>query len=212
MLTTAEPGCSRLPGREQGIFSSYTQVGIFPNPVHLAQIVDPALPYRGSFLSTSIGSPQVSTYTTISAACDDALLRVDIAVAVSMSNTGNSTARPQAWAKNVVAVGGIMHYDTLTREDDTASQSSLGPASDGRIKPDVAHVFDNVVTVLQPPLPPLFSGTSASTPIVAGHAGLICQLWHERAFSGFGGGPSVFDDRPGAATIRALPGVPSPRG
>jgi subtilisin family serine protease len=124
-----------------------------------------------------------------------------------MSNTGTQLARPEAWAKNVIAVGGIVHNDTPTRADDAPGGSATGPASDGRIKPDVAHVFD-AVTTLAPAPPPSqytqFAGTSASTSIVAGHIGLICQLWHEGVFAGFGGGPSVFDDRPRAATIRAL--------
>ncbi len=200
-----------LPDREQGIFSSYTQFGPFGGNVpflkHLQELVNPAGPYRGVFLTSSIGSPQVSTYTTISAEMDDVLFHVDIAMTQSMSNTGSTLSRPQAWAKNIIAVGGINHNDTLTRADDSGSGASFGYATDGRMKPDVAHVFDNIRTVGPPPPPPgytQFSGTSGSTPIVAGHVGLICQLWHEQAFSGFGGGASVFDDRPRASTIRAL--------
>ncbi len=200
-----------LPDREQGIFATYTRLTTFGGTVtplqHLQELVDPMGPYRGVFQTSSIGNAQVSVHTTISAQTDDTLLRVDIAAAQSMSNLGSTNSRPEAWAKNIIAVGGIFHNDTLTREDDGGSGSSFGYATDGRVKPDVVHVYDNIKTVGCGPPPPgytIFSGTSGATPIVAGHVGLICQMWHEEVFSGFGGGPSVFDDRPKATTTRAL--------
>ena len=49
-----------------------------------------------------------------------------------------------------------------------------------------------------------FGGTSAATPIVAGHFGLLFQMWHERVFPGHGGGASVFDSRCKSTTARAL--------
>ncbi len=200
-----------LPDRQQGIFAWYGQFTTFggglPFLEHLKELVDPNKQYKGVFITSSVGSAQISTYSTISAEMDDVLFRVDIAMSQSMSNLNNTSARPQAWAKNIIAVGGINHNNTLTREDDGGSGASFGYAADGRMKPDVAHVYDNVQTISPtPPTPPYsqFSGTSSSTPIVAGHLGLICQLWHEEYFPGFGGGASVFHDRPRASTIRAL--------
>ena len=200
-----------LPEREQGIFAQYTQLSWFggPNPflVFLLQATDPAGPYRSVLVSCGVGSVQVAGYTTIAAETDFALFIADVLMTQSISNTGSHLARPQAWAKNVVAVGGIIHQNTLTRADDTAGNAALGPAADGRVKPDLAHIQDGVLTTWTSSPPPgytQFSGTSASTPITAGYFGLIFQLWHREAFRGFGGGATVFADRPHAATIRAL--------
>ncbi len=192
-----------LPAHEQGIFSQYTRITTFGGTVtllqHLQELVDPLGPYRGVFWSSQVGSPPTSTYTTISAQMDHALLHVDLAATQSLSPLGVN-ARPEGWAKNVISVGDIKHQNTLTRSDDTGGIGG-GPAADGRVKPDFAHITDGVQvqTWTEP-----FGGTSAATPIIAGGVGLLCQLWHEGAWTGFGGGPTVFDDRPHASTIRAL--------
>ncbi len=202
-----------LPQREQGIASSYTRLTVFGGPVplktHLQELVDPAGPYRGVFFNSCVGSPMVAQYSTITANHDDALFHVDVVATQSLGNLGSITnGRPQAWAKNVLTVMGISHYNTLTRADDTSFANlpnGSGPALDGRVKPDLAHIGD-FIHVLCPGgnCAGVFSGDSAATPLVSGSVGLACQLWHEQAFSGFGGGPSVFDDRPRASTIRAL--------
>ena len=49
-----------------------------------------------------------------------------------------------------------------------------------------------------------FAGTSGSTPLVSGAAGLLMQLWHEQAWANHGGGATPFDSRPHSATLRAL--------
>lgn len=200
-----------LPNREQGIFAQYSQLGTFGGPkpllVYFRESTDPAGPYRASFISSSVGTAQHSQYTTASAEMDHALFHSGALVTQSMGNTGNNLARPQAWAKNIIAVGGITHQNTLTRADDTAGSSAFGPAADGRIKPDLAHAQDNVSTTWSSTPPPgftTFSGTSASTAITGGSLGLLSQLWHREAFRGFGGGATPFDSRPPAATARAL--------
>ena len=197
-----------IPDREQGIFATYTTVIMGGRRQHLEELVSPAGPFRGLFQSNSWGSAQVTTYSTVSAQLDDDLLHVDVVLTQSQSNTGSQLSRPEAWAKNAVSVGGFNHNNTLTRADDLASNgTSFGPASDGRVKPDAVGVMDNVVTVTNGPPPPSYSpisGTSVATAVVAGHVGLICQMWHDGVFPGFGGGASVFDDRPHAATTRAL--------
>ncbi len=193
-----------LPDREQGIFASWETAGMVPNIQHLQEIVDPGLPYRGVFQCRTVGSAQISTYTTVSAAMDDGLFQVDLTVMQPMGNLNATLSRPEAWAKNIIAVGGITHHNTLTRADDSLSGACFGPAMDGRVKPDVAHVFDDIFTTTCGGIYATINGTSASTSIVAGHVGLVCQMWHEQVFAGFGGGPSVFDDRPKATTIRAL--------
>ncbi len=173
---------------------------------HTAELVDPAGPYRAVFQTTSTGDALTTEYTTISAEMDDILFLYDLLATQSQSNAGTQMSRPQAWAKNIVACGGIKHFNTLDRSDDCwGGYASIGPASDGRVKPELAHFCENVyTTTVGSGYIPNGSGTSVATPIIAGHFGLLFQMWHEGVFPGFGGGASVFDDRPHMATARAL--------
>jgi len=78
---------------------------------------------------------------------DDIIWRLDIAITQSQSNNGNRSSRPQAWAKNIISVGAINHYDTLATSDDCwCNGASIGPAEDGRIKPDVSFWYDDIYT------------------------------------------------------------------
>lgn len=164
-------------------------------------------PYYCVFESNSTGQPQVTTYTTDSANMDDLIFQLDILICQSQSNTGNQNSRPQAWAKNIVAVGGITHQNTLTRADDAYTSASIGPASDGRIKPDLAHFYDNVFTTSNgsdTSYTSGFNGTSAATPITAGHFGLLFQMWSEGVFGNTTVGNTVFERKCHAMTAKAL--------
>jgi hypothetical protein len=100
----------------QGIFAAYTNV---PDRwAHTAQLVDPANTYHAVFQSNSWGDALTTSYTTISAAMDDIVFDHDILICQSQSNAGTRSSRPQAWAKNVVSVGGQYHFNTLSRTDD----------------------------------------------------------------------------------------------
>lgn len=147
--------------------------------MHTAELVDPDGPYRAVFQTNSWGDPRTVQYTTLSAQMDDLIFLNELLITQSQSNAGTRQSRPQAWAKNVVSVGGINHLDTLTRDDDFHFYASTGPAADGRIKPDLSHFYDAVETTSSagPRAYTTFNGTSASTPIVAGHFGLFFQLW-----------------------------------
>jgi hypothetical protein len=198
-------GTGMLPAREQIIFAAYGQLD--DRYQHTAELVDPAGPYRAVFQSNSWGDPQITSYSTISAEMDTLLFDHDILICQSQSNTGSQTSRPQAWAKNIVSVGGIRHQNTLSRADDTWTAASFGPAADGRIKPDLAHFYDNVMCTSSSndtSYTMTFSGTSAATPITAGHFGLLFQMWHEGVFPGFGGASTVFESRPHMTTAKAL--------
>ena len=175
---------------------------------HTAELTDPNGPYRAVLQSNSWGDPRSRNYTAVSADMDDLLFLNDILITQSQSNAGNQDSRPQAWAKNIVAVGGVRHQNTLTKDDDCwCSGGSIGPAADGRIKPDLTHFYDNVFTTTNTGNSNYqsdFGGTSAATPIVAGYFGLLYQMWHEQVFTGFGGGADVFDDRPHMSTAKAI--------
>lgn len=196
------------PDREQGIacyFLNSTQFGgSLPRHQLNREATDPNDIYRSVFQTSAVGSPRTRNYTTITAETDDYLFLYDYLSCQSMSNANlTPDTRPQAWAKNIVAVGGILHQGTIGRDDDR-SAGSTGPAADGRIKPDLAHVYDGVYTTTSGGGYTVFAGSSAATPATAGYFGLLFQMWHEGVFAGFGGGTSVFDSRCKSTTAKAL--------
>ncbi len=192
----------------QGIMSDYGSYG--NRYTHTAECVNST--YRAVYQSNSWGSPQVTTYTSVSQEMDDIIYLNDFSILQSQSNLGNQSSRPQAWAKNVISVGGLRHYDNTNDADDAWSGgASIGPAADGRIKPDIACWYDSVWTSDADPSGYVsgddytaFSGTSAATPIVAGHLGLIYQMWHEDAFGNNPTGSEVFYSRPHNTMAKAL--------
>ncbi|WP_412542126.1 S8 family serine peptidase [Longispora sp. K20-0274] len=191
----------------QGIIAAYPSVN--DRWAHTAQLVDPAGPYRAVFQSNSWGGSLTTRYTTVSGALDDVVFDHDLLVCQSQSNAGSRSSRPEAWAKNVVSVGGQYHYDTLDRADDRWNGgASVGPAPDGRIKPDLSHYFDGIFTTSaasDTAYTPTFGGTSGATPITCGYFGLLYELWADGVFAGAPGqNRDVFDARPHAATARAL--------
>ena len=89
----------------------------------------------------------------------------------SAGNKGNSEWQkitPAADAFNVIAVGAV---DT---DGVIANFSSRGPTADGRIKPNLVSVGRNTVVVGQEGTVRMGSGTSFSSPFLAG---LIASLW-----------------------------------
>ncbi len=213
--TSQAQATGMCPKREQGMISNFldtNQAGLGSGTITRMSMniaaVDPNGPYRSCYQSSSVGSPQTINYTTVSQEVDDYLFKIDYLSIQSQSNTSLQTSRPQAWAKNIVSVGGLTHNNTLTRTDDGwfFPGASFGPAQDGRVKPDLTHFVDWIHTTFStdPNSYGEFSGTSGATPIVAGHFGLLMQMWHEGVWSGFGGGASVFADRPFSTTAKAL--------
>jgi len=173
---------------------------------HTAELVDPAGPYRAVLQTNSTGDPQTSLYTTISAEMDDLLFIYDIALTQSQSNVGNQSSRPQAWAKNIISCGAVNHYNTETRDDDCwCNTGSIGPADDGRIKPDLSFFYDDTYTASAGGIYTEFGGTSGATPSVAGYLGLFFQMWSEQAFGNevLVPGGTVFENRPHMTTAKA---------
>ncbi|QOJ17581.1 MAG: S8 family serine peptidase [Phycisphaeraceae bacterium] len=188
----------------QGIFASYAS--LTNRYQHTAELLQ--APYFAVYQSNSWGSTQTTQYTNISTEMDDILFINDIVICQSQSNTGNQNSRPQAWAKNIVSVGGIAHRNTLTKSDDAWTSASIGPAADGRIKPDLAHFYDSIFTTTSTnntAYTSSFGGTSGATPITAGHFALFFQMWHEGIFGNeVDSNGTVFSNRPHMTTAKAI--------
>jgi len=186
-----------------------------------AQALDPTGPFRVMQATASWGHAATLDYTSVTADLDSVLFEFDLATTQSQSNTGSQMSRPQAWAKNVISVGGVWHYDNANPADDTwaragASAASIGPASDGRIKPDLCAYFDAVgcgdlmgtdgYSVSD--YTSSFGGTSAATPIVNGFLGLAQQMFTDGAFGHRLPLPAVaanrFWNKPHMTTAKAL--------
>ena len=171
---------------------------------HTMQSVDPNGPYRAVFLTSSVGSAQITAYTSVSQNLDLITFDSHLVHLQSQSNTGTTASRPEAWAKNVISVGGINHFNTVTDADDAWTTASTGPAADGRMKPNMAAFHDAIYTATSGSgYTGSFGGTSGATPIVAGCVGLIHEMWHAGAF-GNPTGASVFESRPSDTLVRAL--------
>jgi serine protease AprX len=201
---TASPKARGLAPDAQGFFSSYDVVG--NRSLHTSNLLKS--PVFASFQSNSWGNAQTMQYTSLSSQLDTILFNNDITLTQSQSNTGTQASRPQAWAKNIISVGGLNHYGNVNDADDCwCGYASRGPASDGRIKPDVALYYDSIFTASGTGNGDYtnFCCTSAATPSVAGHIALMLQMWHEGLITGYGGGgETVFDSRPSASLVKAL--------
>jgi hypothetical protein len=176
---------------------------------HTGELVDPDGPYRADFQVSATGSPRSADYTTVSAEMDRIALDHDLVICQAHANSGMPLGRPQSWSKNVLSVGSFLHRNTLTRADDAHDSSGgTGPATDGRVKPDLSSFYDGVYAAdsgisgyWQ------FGGSSAAVAVVAGHVGLLHQMWHEGVFPGYplgGPGADVFESRPHMTTSKAI--------
>lgn len=186
----------------QGIFADY---GVVTDRFAHTQQLKQA-PYFASFQSNSWGNGLTTLYTSISQQMDDIIWRLDIAIAQSQSNDGTRLSRPQAWAKNILSVGGVRHFNTLSTADDSwTNGASIGPAEDGRIKPDVNYWYDGIFTTTTGSgYTGGFGGTSAATPETAGVLGLMVQMWSDNVWGTNPTGTTVFERQPHASTIKAL--------
>ncbi len=199
-------GRGMIPDAEQPIFAAYDC--FTDRYAHTQELVNPGGTFRAVFQTNSWGNTRTLDYTTISAEMDEIIFDLDIVICQSQSNAGDQYSRPQAWAKNIVSVGGVKHYNTLSKTDDCwCSGASIGPASDGRTKPDVWHFYDYTWAPYYSSDTAYanFGGTSGATPIIAGHMGLIFQMWADGVFAGGPGlNRDVFNNRPHATTAKAL--------
>ncbi len=171
----------------QGYYTHYAYVYNNSNRYNLVKTLKNT--YRVMFQTASWGYARTNYYTTRSAEMDTIIFDHDIPITQSQSNAGATPSRPQAWAKNILSIGGIRHYNTLTPTDDRWARSgSTGPAADGRIKPDLCGYYDSIYTTgySSTSYTSGFGGTSGATPIAAGHVGLTIELWTDGYFGHMG--------------------------
>jgi len=201
---TGSPGGRGLLPSGQGVFSLWN-TGNRVNDA--AQLVGPTWQclYQSNSWGTSDGSGFSFDYNTSSAELDQAVYLHDLVIVQGQGNYRYSGSLREAWAKNIVSVGGIHHQDTLTKDDDYWYEASIGPAADNRIKPDLCHFYDYIrTTTTGGGYTSYFGGTSGATPIVAGHFGLFFEMWADGLFGNATSGQSPFDERPHSATARAV--------
>ncbi|MFN9755539.1 MAG: S8 family serine peptidase [Planctomycetota bacterium] len=210
----------------RGVMSQCTVVehGYTSAGAHYANIlgsVDPTSPTRSMQATASWGSVQTTQYTSVSQAVDDGLFDADFVRTQSMSNLGNQSVRPEAWAKNSISVGGVRHQDNSNPADDVWQGASIGPASDGRLKPEVTAYYESVLTSdrtgtsgyntaagVTGDYYASFSGTSSATPIVNGFVGIMQQMFTDGLFRNVLPQPATaanrFANKPKMSTVKAM--------
>jgi len=212
-----------VPGA-RSLFISYEPAESYDPGVYIPRLADPDGPYRASVMVQAFGRELTTGYTALSSYVDDLLFNNDILLVQSQGNQGNQLSRPTANAKNVVSVGGVYHWDNTSSADDqwyvpyfrdgeVVPPASIGPVSDGRIKPDFVHFYDRVSTTTvtaqgRDHSYANYGGTSMSTPITGGYFALLYEMWSDGVFDQqpgvLGGERDAFADKPAAATMRAL--------
>jgi hypothetical protein len=162
------------------------------------------------FQTASWGYSETSLYTDRSKEMDDLIFEHDIPITQSQGNQGVLRSRPQAWAKNIISVGAVAHFDNSDPTDDHWNiKASTGPAETGRVKPDLCAYFDEINTTAgSASYTSSFGKTSGATAIVAGYLGVVIEMWTNQDFGNSLPLPPTpanrFLNRPHATTAKAL--------
>ncbi|GAA4351556.1 hypothetical protein GCM10023185_10300 [Hymenobacter saemangeumensis] len=162
----------RVRGQATGAFNFYQS---YPNNWTQAPANYTNATRRVRVTNSSYGDGNNTGYTTNTRTVDQQMRQLPYLVHVfSSGNSGTSNFNYGAGAgwgnitgghkmgKNVLTVGNVLYTDAL------AGSSSRGPATDGRIKPDVCAVGTNVNSTVDPHTYAVFTGTSMACPGVAG--------------------------------------------
>lgn len=209
---TSHPNARGMAPDAVGFYTNYTCYSGNRNAV-INTLVNT---HQGMFTTASWGGSRTTQYTATSADADDIVFDHRIPWTNSQSNSGNPNSRPEAWAKNVISVGGVAHFDNASAVDDSwaGGSGSTGPAADGRIKPDLCSYYDEIHTsdrsggagYSPSNHTGSFGGTSGATPIVAGANALAIQMYTDFIFGNTPrvSGGSRFQNRPYAQTLKAL--------
>lgn len=150
---SSHPNARGMAANATFFYTTYTTVNA---GVSRWQVVQELVTNRDVSLTTaSWGDLRTRAYTSVSADTDDIIFDHDIVWTQSQSNAGNQDSRPQAWAKNIISIGGVVHRDNADPGDDSwdAGGGSTGPAADGRIKPDLCAYYDSIWTSDLPAAP-----------------------------------------------------------
>lgn len=168
------------PGVDFHVYSGTSSFNSFP------------LPYTNQFVritQTSLGNGCNAGYTSAAQMMDQQLnTHVALNHVFSTGNSGNSGCGNlgTGWrtitggnksAKGPIAVG------NMTDNDEIAGSSSRGPATDGRIKPDICNIGTDVTSSYPNNTYNTITGTSMAAP---GITGLLAQLYH--AYRNLNGG------------------------
>jgi|GEM_PF-1078717 len=174
---------------------------------------------RGSRVHTnSWGASGEGEYTDFTEEADEFIWDhkdFNILFAAGNDGDGESTVSPQSSGKNVIAVGalegGAGEGDMVRgggvfqeEQDDVASFSSRGYALDGRIKPDIMHIGDEVTSADYEDATGYGyqSGTSMSCPGIAGQVGQVRDYYKSGWYPS--GSPNEADGwEPSNALVRA---------
>lgn len=143
-----------------------------------------SIPYNGNsaggarIISNSWGNQSTRNYDASCAEADQTMwTRPDYLVCFSGGNTDQSTYTGSPGnAKNVLSVGGCRNGIIANI---IWAGSSIGPAGDGRFKPDIVTPGDGVTssTINNDAAEVTWSGTSMACPIAAGNAALVRQYF-----------------------------------
>ncbi|WP_310832524.1 S8 family peptidase [Paenibacillus pedocola] len=145
-------------------------------------------------LSMSFGGPvSNSAEEDLLVQAVEKAVKAGLTVVISAGNSGpgSRTIESPGVSPSAITVGAVNDQRTITQSDDRITfYSSRGPAPGGKVKPDIVAPGESITSLLAPgsrlarqmpgqrngKLYFVLSGTSVSTPIVAGAAAQLLQL------------------------------------